>query len=274
MEAPYSSFSEVTEETSQQFVGRWMTLISTTNWEKGHIIAEWRQALVDADAVATEYSDEAWSRRIGNISSQHTGRLRRTFARFGQVCSEYRGLYWSHFQAALDWEDAEMWLEGAVQNEWSVSEMRRERWQTLGGVRSEEPQDAQIVNEEFDADALDERPAEEIPRSITSSHSVIAEADEEVESARDDSSSDTRTRGNASSSEDAPRDDLTDDRETPAAASPFADLPELPDDLHEAFESFKLAILLHKLAGWTQISRQDVLTTLHALEQLATASSD
>ena len=32
-------------EASTEYVGRWNRLISTTNWEKGRIIAEWRAAL-------------------------------------------------------------------------------------------------------------------------------------------------------------------------------------------------------------------------------------
>jgi len=49
----------------------------------------------------------------------------------GGDSSQYEGLYWSHLQAALDWDDAEMWLEGAIQNQWSVSQMRGQRWETL-----------------------------------------------------------------------------------------------------------------------------------------------
>ena len=51
---------------------------------------------------------------------------------------------------------------------------------------------------------------------------------------------------------------------------PFADLPPLPADLADAFESFKLAILRHKLAGWAEVSRDDVVAALTSLERLAT----
>ena len=30
---------------TQQYVGRWNQLVSTTNWEKGRIIIQWRDAL-------------------------------------------------------------------------------------------------------------------------------------------------------------------------------------------------------------------------------------
>ena len=115
-----------------EYLGRWNRLVSTTNWEKGRIVAEWREALIEAGAPAAAYSDEAWSRRVGSVTPQHTGRLRRVYQRFASMREAYPGLYWSHFQAALDWDDAEMWLEGAVQNRWSISQMQGERSRTLG----------------------------------------------------------------------------------------------------------------------------------------------
>ncbi|MFT7643515.1 MAG: hypothetical protein ACI9G1_005281, partial [Pirellulaceae bacterium] len=52
---------------------------------------------------------------------------------------------------------------------------------------------------------------------------------------------------------------------------PFENLPELPDDLNEAFDSFKLAILRHKGEKWGEISRDDVLASLDALKELCMA---
>src|SRR5271167_2615244 len=90
------------ETASNEYLGRWNRLVSTTNWEKGRIVAEWREALIEAGAAAVVYSDEAWSRRVGSVTPQHTGRLRRVFQRFAAKRETYRGLYWSHFQAGLD----------------------------------------------------------------------------------------------------------------------------------------------------------------------------
>ena len=119
-------------ELITQLVGQWNQLESTTNWEKGRIICDWREALMIQGAAVTEYSDEAWAQLVGGVTSQHVGRLRRVYQRFGETQIQYPGLYWSHFQATLDWDDAPMWLEGAIQNEWSVSQMRGKRWETLG----------------------------------------------------------------------------------------------------------------------------------------------
>ena len=142
----------VVVEASTEYVGRWNRLISTTNWEKGRIVSEWRAALQQADAPAASYADDAWSQQVGGVTPQHVGRLRRVYERFGDVHQQYPGLYWSHFQAALDWPDAEMYLEGAVQNNWSVAQMRNQRWEAMGGAPELQPQDADIVAAELDED--------------------------------------------------------------------------------------------------------------------------
>jgi len=126
----FITISKKTTTESKPFIGQWNTLVSTTNWDKGQIICLWRKQLEHEGVKANEYSDEAWSQLVGGVTPQHVGRLRRCYDRFGHVFGEYNGIFWSHFYAALDWDDAEMWLEGAVQNKWSVSGMRKERWET------------------------------------------------------------------------------------------------------------------------------------------------
>ena len=53
--------TELMKTTSAPFVGAWQALVSQTNWEKGKIILDWREALVAAGAPVKEYSDEAWA---------------------------------------------------------------------------------------------------------------------------------------------------------------------------------------------------------------------
>jgi hypothetical protein len=48
----------------------------------------------------------------------------------------------------------------------------------------------------------------------------------------------------------------------------------LPGDLNEAFELMKLAIIAHKLTGWQEIARDDVLAVLESLRQLAMAPAE
>jgi len=263
--APDFGPAAVSSETSQPFVGRWNHLISTTNWEKGRIIAEWRQSLIDAKRPAREYADDAWARLVGAVTGQHVGRLRRVYDRFGKTYSEYEGLYWSHFHAALDWVDAEMWLEGAVQSRWSVSQMRRQRWEAMGAVESERPLDEDIVVAETDEDVDPALAREEAAKRVPD---AVAEVQGRPipEGADFGDEDEGRTRARA---DDAGR---AGDEAVPLVR-PFANLAELPDDLADAFEAFKLAILRHKADGWRQISLNDVLGALESLKELAWAPS-
>jgi hypothetical protein len=254
----------VITEASTEYVGRWNRLISTTNWEKGRIISEWRAALQEADTPAGSCTDDAWSRQVGNVTPQHVGRLRRVFERFGDTHDQYPGLYWSHFQAALDWPDAEMYLEGAVQDGLSVAQMRELRWEAMGGQPETRPQEADVVASELDEDvsATDDAP---LPATISESISEVHEADDFSEY---DEAESEPFDGESEASEPV--------AEAPATPllRPFESLPPLPADLNEAFELMKLAILAHKVCGWTEIARDDVLSMLESLKQLALAPAE
>ena len=120
------------EATLNEYLGQWQRLISTTNWDKGRIICQWRDALIQSGASPAVYSDQAWADLVGNVTPQHVGRLRRVFQLFGETHESYEGLYWSHFQASLDWDDADEWLDQACTFGWSVSRMRQQRWEANG----------------------------------------------------------------------------------------------------------------------------------------------
>jgi len=265
----------VLDETSSPFIGRWNGLVGNTNWEKGRIIYQWREALAAAGCPASEYADEAWSRRVGGVTGQHVGRLRRVYQRFGQVYSQYEGLYWSHFQAALDWNDAEMWMEGAVLNGWSVSQMRHQRWETMGAVEDERPTDDGVVSTELDEDfepAVNQPPA----RSDQSGSSGPGSNGPREEGPDFGDSPQTHADRSGSAEHGTAGDGAAVYSDEPGASSvafvrPFEDLDDLPVDLTAAFESFKLAILRHKLDNWQEVSIEDVLAALEALKQLVTA---
>lgn len=258
------SDAAVSAEVTQPYVGRWNRLISTTNWEKGQIICQWREAMMLGGAPVTEYSDEAWAQLVGGVTSQHVGRLRRVFQRFGDVFDQYEGLFWSHFQAALDWDDAEMWLEGSLRNDWSVSQMRGKRWETLGTP----PEQQQAAVAEEVAEAATEAAAED-------SVELAAEKDDTPSGEKTTAESTTTTvqpLGEKASSKDGREtvDDL------PAEAAPKrarlnVDVESLPDDVAEAFESFKLAIIAHRHEGWRDTTPESVVECLDALKQLALA---
>ena len=246
-------------ELSTEFVGRWSTLVSTTNWEKGKIIHEWREALMGSESPPSAYSDEAWSRRVGGVTPQHVGRLRRVFERFGAQAETYQGVFWSHFLAAIDWDDAEMWLEGAAQSSWSVSQMRRTRWEANGGDPAEQPTDAEMVSIADDedytplAEADNDTGKADNPRNVAEGPRYddpdFGDESESVAAAEQDT-------------DDMPWDDA---EATSPGESPFAKLPSLPVDIAEAVEQFKLAIIRHRSDSWGEVSQDDVLLALDAL---------
>jgi hypothetical protein len=256
------------DDTTQQYLGQWQRLVSTTNWDKGRIISAWRQSLAESGAPAAESSDDAWSRRVGNVTAQHVGRLRRTWERFGGVRSEYDGLYWSHFQAATEWADAEMWLEGAAQSDWSVAQMRHERAVNLGLVDAAAEDAEQAGTDDWDDDAESAEAARGAMRETVvhdpdearsqRSDEPDYEADDEASASGGDTWKEPKTGPHAAAT-------------APAVESPqpFAALPSLPADVSDAFEAFKLCILRHKLAGWGELSQSDVLAVLDALKELA-----
>ncbi|MBE6426783.1 MAG: hypothetical protein IJD43_15555 [Thermoguttaceae bacterium] len=297
------------EEASREYVGKWNRLISQTNWEKGEVIFKWRESMIASGVPNQLFSDEAWSRRVGNVTSQHVGRLRRVFERFGDTHDQYAGLFWSHFQAALDWEDAEVWLEGASQNRWSVSAMRKQRWIAIGAPPELKPREEDIVLAELDEDVaagMDSAalsgmtgsavfPSPEQAGRVQADGVVSGTArdmggrgDDFADGLSEDGGSSKKGMGGSEW-------DLTDTDRSPDAVPPaveadimgtsgrgiedemrgsvapqrlFENLPQLPSDLEEAMEMFKLAILNHKLANWNQVTKEDVQLVLAALRQL------
>ena len=265
---------EDVDRKSMAFVGRWERLVSRTNWEKGRIIQQWRETLIAAGAPATEYSDEAWSQRVKTVSGQHVGRLRRVALRFGGVFPKYKGLFWSHFQAVVDWDDAEMWLEGAVQNTWSISQMRQQRHEALGGSPEELPADHDVIHAQFDEDHEEDHgdtEDETIPSRMSASY-------EEAQGPRAEGPDFGTTDEIRPESSSKPKDEDEDDTETAQSAAqvtssapavrPFDQLPELPENVADAFEAFKLAILHHKADKWQKISPENLVASLEALKTL------
>jgi len=251
-------------EASQPFVGRWSRLVSTTNWEKGRIIVEWRESLVSQGLPVTEYSDDAWSRLVGGVTGQHVGRLRRVYQRFARTREHYPDLYWSHFQAAIDWDDAEMWLEGSKQSGWSVAQMRDQRWTTMGKLEMDRPRAGDIVSSETDEDA---EPSRTQTPPITGEYSEVSGPRHEGPDFGDEPTG-SRIESDADWLDGAPSVPPVD------LVRPFENLPDLPDDLADAFDAFKLAILHHKRGRWETIAAAGVLRTLDALKALVTAPSD
>ena len=274
---------ELVHLTSEPFINQWETLVSQTNWQKGEIIHQWRAALIDAGAPLQEYSDEAWAKHFnGTVSGQHVGRLRRVFQRFGDSYQEFDHLSWTHFQAAIDWSDAEMWLEGALQNKWSVSSMREQRWEAMGGAPSEKPDDKDVIYAELDEDiatlSLEEPP---IKNDYAPGDGTIrgeydeANAGPNYASGPDFGDGDSYGIPANNTIEAAPRE--MDTAILTAAGEgirPFENLKELPSDLQNTLDEFKLAILRHKATGWQEVEAAQVTGHLYALIQMIELPSE
>lgn len=264
------------DNSSIPFVGRWNRLVSLTNWEKGKIIHEWRTALVDEEAPASEYSDEAWSRRIGNLTGQHVGRLRRVYEQFGDSFGNYYGLYWSHFQAALDWEDAEEWLSKAAGEGFSVAQMRKTRIETLYPDQAEELEaEAELPAEDEDEDSI---VADDLsPNALTGEFADISGEEEEDGKERplrndsDEESISTLRGGSDEEHEEQPSSRF--ESATEAKLSPQSKLKRLPEDMLDAFEQFKISILRHKMLSWEEVPRDDVLSVIDTLKELVLAGA-
>lgn len=267
--------SDNTIEQSQPYIGQWNGLISTTNWEKGKIISQWREQLRDTKAAITEYSDDAWCQLVGGVTPQHVGRLRRTFDRFGSEYEDYQGLFWSHFYAALDWDDAEMWLEGAIQNKWSISQMRHQRWETLGKDPADKPRGDDIVSsevaEESQTLALSEQNRQNDKNYAEGPVHEGPDFGDEVSGKGGKPDADAIAKDVLDSDSEADSD--SDSAQEEFTARPFESFHDLPDDVIEALNAFKIAIISHKTNEWQDVSRDDMLDLLDALKKLAMTTS-
>lgn len=262
-----SSLSEPLQQVSRPFVGRWNRLVSQTNWEKGEIILQWRLALIASGAEPDSYSDEMWSRQVGGVSPPHAGRLRRVAERFGATQSSYPGLYWSHFLAAIQWEDAPMWLEGAAASGWTVQQMREQRWKTLGELPAEDPAAIPLEAELLDEDVE--------PSAVSDDEAARGEAwgsSGPLPEGPDFGDEDPRaSEGDPQYASE--RDALSGgvEADAPLPVAPFAELPPLPEDVAEVVEQFKLCIVRHRGDGWQEVGPEAVLQALEGLRQLVLA---
>jgi len=280
--------AELMRTTSAPFVGAWQALVSQTNWEKGKIILDWREALIAADAPVNEYSDEAWATLVEHsVTGQHVGRLRRVYQQFGSVQNDYANLSWTHFQIAMDWSDAEMWLEGAVQEKWSVSSMCENRWEATGAAASDKPQESDIIYAELDEDTI--APFQPVSEQKSSTY---APGDSTIRGSYDQASgaqgfegpdfgdaSYQRSSG-AMPATNAPSDSLdgaprvVTDEESAVSVQPFKDLADLPDDLQEPLDNLKVAILQHKASHWNSVNEETVVGHLNGLIQMIQSNGE
>jgi len=275
------------EEISEPFVGQWHELVSRTNWEKGRIIHDWRRTLVDSGVPATAYSDEVWAQQVGGVTAPHVGRLRRVYVQFGESAASYPGLSWTHFLVAMDWDDAPLWLQGATDASWSISAMRKQRSETLG--IDDDVSDAQVVTSELDEEpSIDFGKGKKTPENASPTYTQPAQGgsgsakdwDKEPSGIASGPRGEDPDFGDQDSLQALPTTlvgtpgNLGDDAPVEGVlVQPFAGLPALPDDLADAVELLKLAIVRHKATGWGTVEVDTVRSYLSAFLILIDARS-
>jgi hypothetical protein len=269
MESAEAIGLENSDSKSQEFVGRWLKLSSETNWEKGRIIAQWRASLIDSGVPSNQYSDEAWASRVGNVTCQHIGRLRRVFDRFGETYGEYPKIYWTHFWAAIDWDDAELWLEGASRGRWSISKMcrmRAESMQLANGQTIDSVVASEATRIESETDDGFSGQVDESKNGEDSQES----SKERFESSPLDEGPDFCDEKIANVTEQAPevssksQPDFS--SESSATKNPFDGLGKLPLDIVESVDPLKLCILRYRANDWNGFSKSQMLDLIEALK--------
>ena len=160
-----------------------------------------------------------------------------------------------------------MWLEGAIQNEWSVSKMRNSRWETMGKRPEDRPLVEQIVITEPDEES-------QLVAAATKDDKLDGEYNDGPRHDGPDFGDEPKGGSKAGGKDDD--DDLVSavSESTGVKVKPFEAYDDLPADIQSAANAFKIAIIKHKVDEWSEISLDDLHGLLDALKKLATAASD
>ena len=277
------------DEIASEFVGFWNRLVSQTNWEKGKVIHSWRTKLIEAGLPRRIYSDESIAQRIGNVSPQHVGRLRRVYERFG-AAEPLPNLFWSHYQAALDWDDADDWLTKASEEKLSVAQTRIARWEKYGAPPARKPKESEIVAEEPDADVnpFNDSDADfaayapteddaDFPRS-NGGRREYESGDETIAPTEGELGGDKEKKAKKGKKDDVDLGEFEGDDEpweseptrqsTADVLDGMSKLDPIPTDFAEAFEALKVAIMTRKLASWDDVQPVQIAAYLSATKRL------
>ncbi|HEY0982032.1 MULTISPECIES: hypothetical protein [unclassified Schlesneria] len=161
----------VREETEASLIARAQVAVSRCNWEVGECAALWTKRFArgrtDADFAA-----------LVSLSADQVYQRRRVWETFGDVSSNYSTLKWSHFYAAINWDDAAECLQWADDVQAGVAEMKAWR-------RAQRGEDLSTPAVDEALDGLPTEPAlarEAAPFDHQSTFSVSAnQADEDEE---------------------------------------------------------------------------------------------
>lgn len=103
--------------TEDQLIQRAQAALSRCNWEIGDCAAQWTKRF------ARGRTDADFGALIG-LSGDQVYQRRRVWETFHDVYERYSELKWSHFYAALNWDDAAECLQWAQDMSATVAEMK------------------------------------------------------------------------------------------------------------------------------------------------------
>jgi hypothetical protein len=105
------------KETEEELIFKAQSAVSQSNWVVGECADKWTQR------YARGRGDGDFAALLG-LTADQVFQRRRVWQTFADVYQNYPGLKWSHFYAALTWDDAPECLQWADENQSTVSEMK------------------------------------------------------------------------------------------------------------------------------------------------------
>src|SRR5690242_10082837 len=126
------------EETEEQLVGRAQDAVSQCRWVVGECASKW------TERYARGRTDADFAVLIG-ITADQVYQRRRVWETFAGIRDEFASLKWSHFYAALTWDDARDCLSWAEETRSTVAEMRAWRRAQRGEDLSVDPVEEEAV---------------------------------------------------------------------------------------------------------------------------------
>jgi hypothetical protein len=128
------SSEAVREETEASLISRAQVAVSHCNWEVGECAGLWTKRFArgrtDADFAA-----------LVSLSADQVYQRRRVWETFADVFQSYPTLKWSHFYAAINWDDSSECLQWAEDVQAGVAEMKAWRRAQRGEDLDARPMD-------------------------------------------------------------------------------------------------------------------------------------
>jgi hypothetical protein len=144
------------KESEEQLIERAQRALTHCNWEIGECASKWTQR------YARGRTDADFGAQIG-LSGDQVFQRRRVWDTFNDVYEQYPTLRWSHFYAALNWDDSPECLQWSSDMQATVAEMKAWRRAQHG--------------EDLTAPAEDEEPAAPPVELLTPEAGVVRDLD-------------------------------------------------------------------------------------------------